>query len=113
MKPASRSVDRATVWIDTVKRGEMLRKVRSRGTLVPENVRWIPATTEGIIEEVRAQAGDTAKASTVILVLSNPDVVQRATDSELQLQSAEADLANLRAGLRNQILNQQSLQASV
>ena len=113
MKAAAPSVDRATVWIDTVKRGEMLREVRGLGTLVPENVRWIPATTDGIIEEIKAQAGDTATVDTVILVLSNPDVLQRATDSELQLKGAEADLANLRATLRNQILNQQSLQASV
>ena len=113
MKAAAPSVDRATVWIDTVKRGEMLREVRGLGTLVPENVRWIPATTDGIIEEIRAQAGDTAMADTVILVLSNPDVLQRATDSELQLKGAEADLANVRATLRNQILNQQSQQAIV
>ena len=113
MKAAAPGVDRATVWIDTVKRGEMLREVRGLGTLVPENVRWIPATTDGIIEEIKAQAGDTAAVDTVILVLSNPDVLQRATDSELQLKGAEADLANLRATLRNQILNQQSLQASV
>src|SRR6266478_3020343 len=70
MKPAAPSIDRATVWIDTVKRGEMLREVRGLGTLVPENVRWIPATTDGIIEEIKAQAGDTALANTVILVLS-------------------------------------------
>src|SRR6266699_3131785 len=86
MKPAAPSVDRATVWIDTVKRGEMLREVRGLGTLVPENVRWIPATTAGIIEEIKAQAGDAATANTVILVLSNPDVLQQATDSELQLK---------------------------
>jgi len=113
MKAAAPSVDRATVWIDTVKRGEMLREVRGLGTLVPENVRWIPATTDGIIEEIKAQAGDTAAVDTVILVLSNPDVLQRATDSELQLKGAEADLANVRATLRNQILNQQSQQAIV
>jgi len=113
MKAAAPSVDRATVWMDTVKRGEMLREVRGLGTLVPENVRWIPATTDGIIEEIKAQAGDTAAVDTVILVLSNPDVLQRATDSELQLKGAEADLANVRATLRNQILNQQSQQAIV
>src|SRR5205823_7237647 len=51
MRPAAPSVDRATVWIDTVKRGEMLRQVRGLGTLVPEEIRWIPATNDGIIEE--------------------------------------------------------------
>src|SRR5881409_1216198 len=113
MKPASPTVDLATVWIDTVKRGEMLREVRGLGTLVPENVRWIPATTDGIIEEIKTRPGDTVSVDTVILVLSNPDVLQRATDSELQLKGAEADLANVRATLRNQILNQQSQQAIV
>src|SRR5712671_1593952 len=66
MKPAAPSVDRATVWIDTVKRGEMVREVRGLGTLVPENVRWIPATTDGIIEEIKTRPGDTVNASTVI-----------------------------------------------
>ena len=113
MKPAAPTVDRATVWIDNVKRGEMLRQVRGLGTLVPEEVRWIPATADGIIEEIRAMAGDTVTANTVILVLSNPDVLHAATDAELQLKGAQADLANLRATLRNQIVNQQSQQATV
>jgi len=113
MKPAAPSVDRATVWVDSVKRGEMLRQVRGIGTLVPEEVRWIPATSDGIIEERRARAGDTVKPDTIILVMSNPDVGQRTTDAELQLKGAEADLANLRATLQNEILNQQVQQASI
>src|SRR5437870_9359143 len=113
MKAAAPSVARATVWIDTVKRGEMLRQVRGLGTLVPEEIRWIPATNDGIIEEVKARAGDTVAANSVILMMSNPDVRQRATDAELQLKGSEADLANLRATLQNEILNQQAQQASV
>src|SRR5213593_3370011 len=113
MKPAAPSVDRATVWIDTVKRGEMLRQVRGFGTLVPEKIRWIPATNDGIIEEVKARAGDKVSANTVILIMSNPDLRQRAKDAELQLKGAEADLANLRAVLQSEILNQQVQQASV
>ena len=113
MRPAAPSVDRATVWIDTVKRGEMLRQVRGIGTLVPEEVRWIPATNDGIIEERRVHAGDTVKADTIILVMSNPDVKQRALDAELQVKGAEADLANLRATLQTEIINQRSQQAGV
>ena len=112
MKPAAPSVDRATVWVDTVKRGEMLRQVRGIGTLVPEEVRWIPATSEGIIEERRARPGDVAKPDTIILVMSNPDVRQRSTDAELQLKGAEADLANLEATLENDLINQQAEQMS-
>jgi HlyD family secretion protein len=46
LKPAVPSVDRSTVWIDTVKRGPMVRQVRGLGTLVPEEIRWIQANTE-------------------------------------------------------------------
>src|SRR5215470_15676603 len=113
MRPAAPSVDRATVWIDTVKRGEMLRQVRGIGTLVPEEVRWIPATSEGIIEERKVRPGDTVKADTILLIMSNPDVRQRETDAELALKGAEADLANLRATVQNEILNQQASQAGV
>jgi HlyD family secretion protein len=110
MKPAAPSVDRATVWIDTVKRGELLMQRRGIGTLVPEEVRWIPATSDGIIEVRRVRAGDVVKPDTVLLVMSNPDVQQRTTDAELQLRGAEADLASLRATLQNDLLNQQALQ---
>ncbi|MBI2150396.1 MAG: HlyD family efflux transporter periplasmic adaptor subunit [Acidobacteria bacterium] len=113
MSPAAPSVDGGTLWPDTVKRGEIVWQVRGTGTLVPEEVRWIPATTDGIIEEVRADPGDTVSAKTVILVLSSPDVRQRAIDAELQLRGAEADLANLRASLQSQILNQQVAQAGI
>jgi len=106
MKPAAPSVERATVWIDSVKRGEMLRQERGIGTLIPEAVRWIPATSDGIIEERRVRAGDTVRPDTILLVMSNPDVRQRATDAELQLKGAEADLASLRAVLTNEMLNQ-------
>lgn len=113
MKPAARSVDRGTVWIDTVKRGEMIRQVHGVGTLVPEEVRWIPATEDAIIEEVKAKAGDNVSANSIILILSSPDVRQRATDAELAVKGAEADLANLRATLQTDILNQQAAQAGV
>src|SRR5437870_8514694 len=113
MKPAAPSVDRATVWVDTVKRGEMLRQVRGLGTLVPEENRWIPANNDGIIEEVKVRAGDKVGAASIILVMSNPDVLQRTTDAELQLKGSEADLANLRATLQKEILDQEAQQANV
>jgi HlyD family secretion protein len=113
MKPAAPSVDRATVWIDTVKRGEMLRQVRGIGTLVPEEVRWIPATSDGIIEERRVRPGDVVHKDTILLVMSNPDVRQRATDAELQLKGAEADLASLRATTQNEMINQTAMQSNI
>ncbi|MBI4475187.1 MAG: efflux RND transporter periplasmic adaptor subunit, partial [Acidobacteria bacterium] len=107
MSPAAPTVDGATVWPDTVKRGEMLREHRGLGTLVPEQVRFVTALTDGIIEEVKVRAGDHVAPETVIMVMSNPDVRQRAMEAELAVKAAEADLLNLRATLNAQILNQQ------
>ena len=64
LKPAAPSVERATVWIDTVKRGPMLREVRGLGTLVPEDIRWIPATTQGRVERIVLSPGTTVSADT-------------------------------------------------
>ena len=47
LKPAVPSVDRSTVWVDTVKRGPMLRQVRGLGTLVPEDIQWIATEHRG------------------------------------------------------------------
>ena len=63
LKPAAPSVDRATVWIDTVKRGPMLRQVRGLGTLVPEEIRWIPAINEARVERIVIQPGTAVKAN--------------------------------------------------
>jgi HlyD family secretion protein len=112
MKPAAPTVERATLWPDKVKRGPMLREVRGLGTLVPEQSRLIPAIREGMVEEIRVRIGDTVASDTVLLVLSNPDLQQTLFDAELQIRGAEADLANTRANLQSQILNQQTVQAN-
>src|SRR4029077_15697728 len=82
LKPAVPSVDRSTVWSDTVKRGPMVREVRGLGTLVPEEIRWIPANTEGRVEKIVVRPGTQVKADTVILELSSPELEQAAKDAE-------------------------------
>jgi HlyD family secretion protein len=72
LKPAAPSVEGATVWRDTVKRGPMLREVRGLGTLVPEDIRWIPATTEGRVVKIILRPGTPVTSNVVILELSNP-----------------------------------------
>ena len=72
LKPAAPSVERSTVWTDTVKRGLMVRQVRGLGTLVPEEIRWIPALTEARVERIVVYPGTTVAPDTVILELSNP-----------------------------------------
>ncbi len=113
LKPAAPSVERATLLIDNVKRGPMLREVRGLGTLVPEEIRWIPAATEGRVERIVVQPGSRVKADTVILELSNPEVEMQALDAQSQLRGAEAQLAELKVRLESSRLDQQATVARV
>ena len=113
LKPAAPRVDRATVYIDSVQRGEMLRQVRGLGKLVPEEIRWIAATTQGLVERIVVLPGVEVTPDTILVELSNPDLEQSTLDVELQIQAAEADLANLRVQLESNLLNQQAGAANV
>jgi HlyD family secretion protein len=115
LKPAAPTVERAVVWPDTVKRGPMVRQVRGLGTLVPEDIRWIPATTQGRVEKIVLRPGTTATVTpdSVILELSNPQLDQELMDAELKLAGAEAGLANLRVQLQNDLLAQRAASANI
>jgi HlyD family secretion protein len=113
LKPAAPSVDRGTLVIDTVKRGGMLRQVRGLGTLVPEELRWIPAATEGRVERIVVQPGSTVSPDTIILELSNPELEMQALDAESQLRATEAQYAELKVRLESQHLDQEAAAASV
>lgn len=108
LKPAAPSVDRSSVWIDTVKRGPMVRQVRGLGTLVPEDIRWIPANTEGSVEKILIWPGTKVEPGDVILELTSPELEQSAHDAELQAKAAEAELATMRATLQRELLDQES-----
>jgi HlyD family secretion protein len=111
LKPAVPSVDRSTVWIDTVKRGPMVRQVRGLGTLVPEDIRWIPANTEGRVEKINIWPGTRVEPDSVILELTSPEVEQAGHDAELQATAAEAELTTLRATLQRSLLDQEATTA--
>jgi len=113
LKPAAPTVDSATVWPDTVKRGPMVRNVRGLGTLVPEDTRWIPATTQGRIEHILARPGAIVRPDTVIIELSNPTLMQALIEAESQLKAAEAALSAARVRVQNDLLAQQSAAASI
>jgi len=113
LKPAAPSVARATVWTDTVKRGQMLRQVRGIGTLVPEEIRQVAAPVEGRVERIFAKPGEQVGAGTVLVELSNPTLKQSAVDVEYQIKSAEADLNNLRARLESERMGQQAATAQI
>ena len=113
LQPAAPSVDRAVVYMDTVQRGSMLRQVRGTGTLVPEDIRWIPALTEGRVERIILRPGVTVEPDTVILELSNPELEQQLAEAELLLRAAEADYENLKVGLDSEMLTQRAGAAGV
>ena len=113
LKPAAPSVDRAAVWVDTVKRGPMLRLVRGSGTLVPEDIRWINTTTQGRVERIVLRPGATVTPTTVILELSNPELEQSVQDAQLAHQAALANYENRKAELERAIMQQESELASV
>ncbi|HEV2915189.1 MAG TPA: efflux RND transporter periplasmic adaptor subunit [Pyrinomonadaceae bacterium] len=113
LKPAAPSVDRATVWIDTVKRGPMLRQVRGPGSLVPEEVRVIAAATEGRVEQILVQPGTEVTAGTVLLELINPTLAQEAQDAVFALRAGEADYNNLKVRLESERMTQAAAAATV
>jgi HlyD family secretion protein len=113
LKPAAPTVERAVVWPDTVKRGPMVRQVRGLGTLTPEDIEWIPATTQARVDKIVLRPGTAVKADSVILELSNPQLEQELVDAQLKLQAAEAGLANLRVQLQNDLLATKAAAASI
>jgi len=112
LKPAAPSVQRETVWIDTVQRGDMDRNVRGAGTLVALDVRFVAAPVEGRIERIPALPGVTVKADTILMDMSNTELQQSSAEAESQLRAAEADYTDLQAKLSSEILNEQSAAAA-
>jgi HlyD family secretion protein len=112
LKPAAPTVERATVWIDAVKRGPMVIDRRGLGTLQPEDIIWIPAAFDGQVDKIIAHSGDDVKAGSVMLVLSNPDMALAATDLQWQVKDAEAKYADLKVTLLSKTFDQQSVVSS-
>jgi HlyD family secretion protein len=113
LKPAEPSVEKATVWTDTVRRGEMLRQVRGPGTLVPEEIQWIPAATAGRVEKIFVRPGAAVKPDTILVTLTNPELEQQARDAALQVKASEADFTDLKVRLESQLMDQQAAEAQV
>ena len=113
LRPAAPSVDKATVWSDDVKRGQMLCDVRGIGTLVPVDIQWLPAQTEGQVEKIILRPGAIVKPDSVIMELTNLTLKRDVLDAEYQLRAAEADYANLKVQLNSDLLNQKATEASV
>ncbi len=113
LKPAAPTVEKSTVWMDTVKRGPMVRQVRGLGTLVPEEILFIPAINQGRVVRIVMRPGARVTPSSVLLVLSNPELELEAVEAEYQLRAAEAQFQDIRVQLESQQLNQEAEVARV
>ena len=113
VKPAAPVVEHSAVWVDTVRRGEMLRDVRGIGTLVPVDVRWIPAQSSARVDKIVLQSGAMVKPDSIILELSDPQLQLDALNAEYAYKAAEADLANLKVQLSNSLMSQKSTAADI
>jgi RND family efflux transporter MFP subunit len=115
LKPAAPTVDRSTIWTDTVKRGSMLRQVRGLGSLTPshEDVRQIPAETEATVIRIDKLPGSQVTADTILVEMSNPQLEQEALDAQLQVKAAEAELASLKVKLDSDLMTQKAGAATV
>jgi HlyD family secretion protein len=108
LEPAAPSVARASVWVDTVREGEMLRQVRGPGTLVPREIRWIAAQTAGRIERVLVRPGAAVEPDTVLAEMSNPDLMRQAEEARYELEAAKAELTEFELKLRSEQLDQRA-----
>jgi HlyD family secretion protein len=113
LKPAAPSVEKSTLWTDAVKRGPMLRQVRGLGTLVPEEILWVPAVNEGRVDKILLRPGAQVREKTILMVLSNPELELAAEDLKWQVKAAEANMKDLRVKLETAKLDLRAAVARV
>lgn len=112
LEPASPSVERASLYIDTVERGDMLLQVRGPGVLVPREVRWIAAASEARVDRVLVKPGAVVEPDTVLVEMSNPELGQQVGEARAAVTAAEADYAALQVQLQSGVLDQRAVLAA-
>jgi HlyD family secretion protein len=106
LKPAAPTVERATVWIDSVKRGPMIRQVRGLGKLVPEEIRVVQAAVDGRVEKKLLEAGALVKPDTILLELSNTQLELEILNAEWDLKTEQNNFADFKVTLEKSRLSQ-------
>jgi HlyD family secretion protein len=112
LDPATQTIDRSAVLIDSVRKGDVVREVRGPGTLVPEHIRWITAQASARVERLASESGREVSAGELLLELSNPDLQIQTMQAEQQVRQAQIELLNLTTNLRSQLLTQQGVVAN-
>lgn len=113
LKPAAPTVERSSIWTDTVKRGEMLRQVRGNGTLVPEQIQFVQSETDGRVERILVKPGAEVTPDTILMELSNEELKQEVFDAEFSVKIGEAQLARLKVQLDSDRLTQKAAVATL
>ncbi|MGA2086597.1 MAG: efflux RND transporter periplasmic adaptor subunit [Terracidiphilus sp.] len=116
LKPAAPTVDRSTIWPDTVKRGPMIRQVRgSTGSLVPreDSIELIPAQTDATVVRIRVLPGTKVTPDTVLMDLADPQLQQELLNAQLGLKAAQADYRSLQATLESTLMDKKTSAAQV
>ncbi len=108
LKPAAPGVDRRTLWLDKVKRGPMLREVRGVGTLVSEDILWVPAVVSGRVTRILVEPGTAVEPNTVLLELNNPELELELFNAKSEAEAAQAQLAAQDAQLHEQLLQSEA-----
>jgi HlyD family secretion protein len=103
IRPAAPTIDKASIWTDEVKRGALVREVRGSGSLVPEDIRWISAQTEGHVERIVMHPGARVRPESIILELNNPELQRDVQTCENQLKGAQADFEIFQAQLSDDL----------
>ena len=112
LKPPAPRLTGETLYTDTVRNGAMVIEIRGAGTLVPENIEWIPAATAGRVDRILVQPGAVVTPDTVLVELSNPEVSRAMQDASLQVRAAEAELRSQRLRIESAILAQEAVVAA-
>ena len=116
LKPAAPTVDKSTIWPDTVKRGDLTIQVRgSTGSLVPreDSIELIPAQTDATVVRIIALPGAKVTPDTVVMDLSDPQLEQQVLSAQSALKGAQADYKSLQATLQSTLMDKKIAAAQV
>jgi HlyD family secretion protein len=92
--------------IATVEDGELIREIRAPGTLVPIELNFLSATSNGRVKEVLLEASDEVDIGSVIMVLDNPQLSQAVDEAKLEVEVLQAAYNSLQQRWQQSILKQ-------
>ncbi|NQZ21854.1 MAG: HlyD family efflux transporter periplasmic adaptor subunit [Colwellia sp.] len=94
------------VIIAQVEKGDLVREVRSSGTLVPIAAIFLSATSNGQVKEIRLEASDTVEVGSIIMVLKNPELTQAVDEAKLEVEVLQSAHHSLQQRWQQAVLKQ-------